>query len=169
MISDSEGNILGSETARNDLISAIDNDQSTVDVFLTDGMGSKGQISNMIGLDRKQIDGFTNNSYGNLTPKTIGYGMTFLHELTHTELGGGLRDPGNDQYGTRGQTVNHMNTIRRELDKNPINKYLNNGLNYGQRAQYHPVDNGPSTNPNIRKYYMRFIGRGNKVTFQIEN
>ena len=50
--------------------------------------------------------------------------MTFMHELHHTQVGGGLHDtPGNP-----GPVVIQMNTIRSEL--NTL------GGNYGQRLDY---------------------------------
>lgn len=50
--------------------------------------------------------------------------MTLIHELYHTQVGGGLSDnPGNP-----GPVVTQMNLIRSELNAN--------GGNYGQRLDY---------------------------------
>lgn len=60
---------------------------------------------------------------------TLGYGMTFLHELHHTDAAGHYTDCTTD-YGT-GSVVNGMNVIRRELNAK--------GFNYGQRMNYYSI------------------------------
>ncbi|MCD7932947.1 MAG: hypothetical protein LUH15_17230 [Tannerellaceae bacterium] len=115
-------NILsGSATARNLMINAIDHtDWVSVQPGRNSGVVSG---SNIIGLNASQIDGFINGSMG-IDNRSLGWGMTFMHELHHTQVGGGLPDA---PYNP-GPVVTNMNTIRAEL--NAI------GENYGQRVSY---------------------------------
>ena len=57
---------------------------------------------------------------------TLGFGMTFMHELLHTSIGNGYYDTTAD-FGT-GHVVDFMNQIRKELNEQ--------GFNYGQRMNY---------------------------------
>lgn len=67
---------------------------------------------------------------GNLDNRTLGWGMTFMHELHHTQVGGGLSDsPGNPD-----PVVTQMNIVRSELN--------NLGGNYGQRLNYNATPIG---------------------------
>jgi len=120
---DANGNVVqvGSTTARNLMINAIDN-SSTVTVSagvrsVTDGP------ANAIGLSYSQIDRFIQGTHG-LDNTTLGWGMTFMHEINHTNVGGGLPDA---PYNP-GPVVTIMNTIRSELNAQ--------GGNYGQRLEY---------------------------------
>lgn len=67
---------------------------------------------------------------GGLNPKTMGWGMQFLHELIHTPAGpsGGLDD---EEFGYEStvSTIDQMNGIRSEL-----------GPSYGQRRSYSGKD-----------------------------
>lgn len=79
--------------------------------------------SNDIWLSPNQINGFISGTT-NINNKTLGWGMTFMHELHHTQVSGGLADtPGNPR-----PVVTQMNIIRSEL--NAL------GDNYGQRMNY---------------------------------
>ncbi|MGH8542928.1 MAG: RHS repeat domain-containing protein, partial [Gammaproteobacteria bacterium] len=49
-----------------------------------------------------------------LDPRTLGWGMTFLHEARHTIVGGGLTDEWTEQ-DPRGATVNWVNQVRSEI------------------------------------------------------
>lgn len=82
---------------------------------------------NQINLNFEQISGFMNGVQGGLNPETLGYGMTFLHEFTHTPLGGNLSDVPHSP-GYPGPTSDKINTIRAELNKQ--------GGKYGQRMHY---------------------------------
>jgi len=118
--------IVGSATARNLMIGAINN-SSTVTVgagrrSLTDGP------ANNIGLSFSQIEDFIQGSYG-LDNRTMGWGMTFMHELKHTAVGGGLSDASG--WGNIGAVENQMNVIRSELNVP--------GGNYGQRLNYEAI------------------------------
>ena len=48
----------------------------------------------------------------NVDPKTMGMGMTFMHETLHSTVGGGLRDaPVGSGLGPTGAVVNRMNIV----------------------------------------------------------
>ena len=119
---DTNGNVVqvGSVMARTLMTGAIDHKD-----WVSVAPGKSGVVpgTNSIGLNFKQINGFINGTVG-MDNKTLGWGMTFMHELHHTQVGGGLHDtPGNP-----GPVVIQMNTIRSEL--NTL------GGNYGQRLDY---------------------------------
>ena len=130
---DKNGNEIesGSKSARKLLVNAID-DKYAVPVSYTN-KGSGTTKDEEIGLDPNQINGFIKGAIG-VDGNTLGFGMTFLHELHHTPLGGNHPDELFD-YGT-GPVVDRMNEIRSELNKQ--------GFNYGQRMSYSafPTDNG---------------------------
>ena len=65
----------------------------------------------------------------NLDKETLGWGMTFLHELYHTGPGGSLIDTA-ALYGTGG-VVDAMNVIRKELNAQ--------GKNFGRRLNYKSI------------------------------
>ncbi|MFT4070394.1 MAG: hypothetical protein QM654_00555 [Dysgonamonadaceae bacterium] len=121
---DAAGNVIqsGSATARNLLIAAMDHaDMITV----VPGARSAAKTgTNEIGLDFRQIEGFINGTV-NMDNRTLGWGMTLMHEIQHTNVGGRLSDA---PY-TPGPVVTTMNTIRSELNAQ--------GGNYGQRLDYY--------------------------------
>jgi len=126
---DANGNTVqvGSATARTFMIDAIDHPDWVYVVHA----GSSGVRpgSNEVRLSVSQINKFINGTT-NLDNRTLGWGMTLMHELHHTQVGGGLRDtPGNP-----GPVVTQMNIIRSEL--NAL------GGNYGQRLDYHATPAG---------------------------
>ena len=123
----------GSATARTHLISLIENAQ-TIGVFSQIGNGSFA-LGNSIVLDRTQINMFINGSDG-VDNRTLGYGMTFLHESFHTDVGGGLMD----NINTQGPVVERMNIIRQEL-----------GPYWGQRMSYMAF-------PSHGQFYIPFNG-----------
>jgi hypothetical protein len=129
---DANGNTVqvGSSTARNFMTGAIDHpDMVNVSPGARSGVPSG---TNTIGLNFKQIDGFVNGTTG-MDNRTLGWGMTVMHELHHTQVGGGLADsPGNP-----GPVVTQMNIIRSELNTQ--------GGNYGQRLDYYGTPIGGST------------------------
>ncbi|MDY0014865.1 MAG: hypothetical protein RBS13_01500, partial [Bacteroidales bacterium] len=131
-----------SKTARNLLMNAIDDKSKKIEVFYMPGKGSKGG-GLQIQYDDKQIQGFIDGVRGGLNPETMGFGMTFLHELDHTDLGiTKSRDGENRIFGEIGSTVKLMNTIRAEL-----------GADYGERLSHASSDN-PMDNYN----YIPFDG-----------
>jgi len=126
---DSNGNTVqvGSATARDLMTNAIDHQD-----WITVAAGTTSHVpqgTNTIGLNFKQIENFIIGTVG-MDNRTLGWGMTLMHEINHTKVGGGLRDtPGNP-----GPTVTKMNTIRSEL--NAL------GGNYGQRLDYYGTQIG---------------------------
>lgn len=120
---DSNGNSVqsGSVTARDFLIKAINHrDMVTVVNAANSGVPPN---TNELRLSIRQIEGFIKGTVG-MDNRTLGWGMTSMHELHHTQVGGGLRDtPGNP-----GPVVTQMNIIRSELNAK--------GGNYGQRLDY---------------------------------
>ena len=151
MVKESDGGQKqGSETARNDLIGAID-DTRVLNVSLqTYNLGSKaGGL--VMGIDPEQINTQIESVSDNLNSKTLGYGMTFLHELQHTDLGGNLSDT--KKEFAKGPTVERVNTIREELDNNPNST---NQKQYGIRKAY-MADEVSRTS--VNKNYERIIGK----------
>ncbi len=116
-----KGNLLGSQSARGLLIGAI-NAKKTVSVSTITHRGSVAGGS-QIGLNPNQILSFVKGVQGGLNPLTMGMGMSFLHELMHTAIGGNLNDPAS--FGMTGPVVNRINTIRSQL-----------GVSFGQRMSY---------------------------------
>ncbi len=124
---DADGNAIGSAYARN-LMMFMMNQTGIVDITMETNMGSGVRRSspNTINLNPNQINSFINGSVG-VDSRTLGWGMTLMHETFHTTLGGGLRDTPNliHPYGT---VVANMNHIRSDLNAQ--------GGNYGQRLSY---------------------------------
>lgn len=114
-----------SETARGDLMDAIDH-KETVSVKSGDRGSLTVDGTNQIELDRSEILAGINQTTGGLDKTTMGYALIFMHELYHTEVGGDLKDPVRNLRAVRtGATVDRVNTIREEL-----------GFFYGQRTNY---------------------------------
>ena len=114
-----------SSIARNFLMAMIDNKKSVITLLMSvdDECGTDTK-TDKVTLGIGQIENFINGVNGLLEKETMGYGMTFLHELKHTKLGGGLYD-NITLTDKKGDVVKFMNTIRAEL-----------GVNYGQRMVY---------------------------------
>ena len=121
---DQNGESLGSATARNHLMTLIDSDEL---IEIDGGKRSTTNNDNRIGINVRQILSFINGSR-NLDSRTLGFGMTFLHESFHTKVGGNLKD---DPMGT-GDVVDRMNVIRNELNQQ--------GHNFGQRVRYRSIE-----------------------------
>ncbi len=116
--------------ARNFLKEAIDN-KNTVTVGLTQDKSSYAFPNGFsASLNIGQILSFVNGVSGGLNPKTMGFGMTLLHELDHTIIGSGDLDGGN-LFGHTGPVVDRMNKIRRQM-----------GSDWGQRMSYGPKQLG---------------------------
>ncbi len=129
---DTNGKEIGSKTARKALVNAISNTM-TVEVFATTRMNSQGG-GLQINLNSNQINAFINGTSANLDSRTEGYGMTFFHELSHTDIGGKLSDASpitfsggvtGIPFGASSSSVRNENAIRQEL-----------GPNFGQRTSY---------------------------------
>ena len=129
---DADGNAIGSSIARNDLANALDQ-LTIVDV----GVSNKGSKAggNTILIDAGQINNFINGTTFDLDDRTLGFGMTFLHEINHTNIGGGLKDD-RSSFGMTGPVVDRMNSIRNEL-----------GSSFGQRTSYMGVTFSPTEKP----------------------
>ncbi len=119
----------GSQEAASFLNFALGN-STIVNVVGTNVIGSQGG-GQLVRLNQNQIEGFINGTPADLNSATMGYGMVFLHELTHSNLGQfyynsptPLVDPSPGSGGT-GFVVDFMNRIRSEL-----------GQDYGQRLSY---------------------------------
>ncbi len=130
----------GSSTARNDLIGAIEDDR--VFKVKIGGKTSGGNINtNSFRLGSSDISRLMGEaSRIGLNPLTVGYGLTFFHELDH------FRNPhldpshpASDYRATfgdlasleKGPTVEHINNIRAELDAIGLE-----GGSFGQRKSY---------------------------------
>lgn len=105
-----------------------------------------------------QIENFILGTPSELDSRTMGYGMVFLHELTHTVLGGNMKDPDSKDSYLPGETIEFMNRIREELDK------ANNGVQhktYGKRLSHlGTIENGivylPFQDHNNNKYHITY-------------
>ena len=115
----------GSKTARNILIKMIDN-KTEIEV----SYHAKRTVTSgtQIGLSFEQISNMVKGAVG-VDGNTLGFGMTFLHELHHTTIGGDYHDS-TELFGT-GPVVDNMNIIRNELNKQ--------GFNYGERLNYKAI------------------------------
>jgi len=112
---DKNGNPIGSQDARNLITGAVGN-SNTVSVFQVFNKGSQGLPNNTLGLNPNQINSFISGASSGLNSTTLGWGMTFMHELSHTPVGGGLHDPkAGSPIGATGAVVNNMNTILSQL------------------------------------------------------
>ena len=121
---DANGKPIGSQTAREMVIQLIDN-KDIVNISRSGKGSAVPPNSNQIKLDFDQIERYMNGVQGGLNPETMGYGMVFLHEFSHTLIGGNM----SDTPGTPGPVVEKINAIRAELNEQ--------GGNYGQRMNYY--------------------------------
>ena len=157
----------GSEDARSQLKGMIDDPNVALVGLSPDNRGSGvPQGSNIIYMDPVQIESHIENVSEGLNSRTMGYGMTFLHESYHTAMGGGLRDTENEYE--QGPVVKKMNVIRNQLDDNLWNRTRGKGTQYGER-KYYMANDGRSSRSNgvkIIKATMHFRildKKGNKI------
>ena len=108
---DNDGNIsqVGSASARDLMMGAIDHPDMISVEWGT--RSSTDSDKNRIGLKIDQINGFIEGSVG-IDNRTMGFGMTLMHEIQHTQVGGGL----SDEPMNPGPVVTRMNKIRKELN-----------------------------------------------------
>lgn len=124
---DSEGNQIGSKEARNLVTSAIGN-ATIAYAKITTGRSSAPTGGSLINLSPSQIESFISGAT-NVDSRTLGWGMTLMHESLHSVLGGGLKDsPLAAGFGPIGDVETKMNIIRTELNVQ--------GGNYGKRLSY---------------------------------
>ncbi|MDB9837145.1 hypothetical protein OAC51_09650, partial [Flavobacteriaceae bacterium] len=123
---DENGNSIdsGSESARNDLTAAISNESTGYGRIDDRSSAPRGGL--LIKISPNQIESFMNGAR-NLNSETLGYGMTFLHEMHHSALGLGVGDD-RSRLGSTGGVVDRLNVIRSEL-----------GSDYGQRTSYRAI------------------------------
>ncbi len=120
---DKDGNAIGSATARDLFTSAVGKEE-TANVSIGGNKSGNQPGTLDINISARQVDAFIAGA-NNVDSRTMGYGMTLLHETMHTSIGGSLTDAGN---GGIGQVEGVMNKIRGELNQN--------GMNFGQRLSY---------------------------------
>ena len=121
---DANGNQLGSTKARDIMTGAINHvDMITISGSRTTGVPTG---SNSIGINIGQMESQINGAVG-VDNRTLGWGMTLMHEIQHTQVGGGLRDSPYGR-GNPGPVASNINIVRTELNAQ--------GGNYGQRMSY---------------------------------
>lgn len=116
-----KGKEIGSSKARSILSKSIDSTESVMVMHYAKSVADSE--NNIIGLSGEQINLFIEGA-NNIDSRTLGWGMTFLHELTHTNLGGNYKDIGNNERNT----IDLMNSIRCEIN--------DLGYNFGVRMQH---------------------------------
>ena len=117
----------GSNTARFAISKALDH-SDMITIVYGSRSGVDPQNNNTIRLGIRQIEGFVKGTVG-MDSRTLGWGMTLMHELYHTKVGGNLKD--NYGSGYLGDVVTQMNAIRSELNAQ--------GGIYGQRLSYESI------------------------------
>jgi len=145
-----------SETARNDLLSAISDSRFVYTRTIDESRSTDGSHfddeSSTIFLNLGDINYSEKNSV-NVSSLTMGMGMTFLHELNHTPI---VPNQTQDDYHLGlGRTVFHMNQIRRELGVNRFGQRTSYGHTEDNRGLFIPFDH----NDGIRKVYRRTLGQ----------
>lgn len=147
---DSNGNAVGSFAARETLKKSID-DISTATFSLVTSSGSEGQGLNFR-LDINEVHQFINGASPMLNNKTMGFGMIFLHEILHTDVGiGVLHGSEVNIFGQTGTVVDYMNNIRSQL-----------GSDYGIRTSY------LGWSENARTYIPFDVRSGNILSNRIQ-
>ncbi|MDO6812238.1 DUF6443 domain-containing protein [Tenacibaculum soleae] len=128
----------GSETAKKDLISAIDNKKKGYGRIQTRSKAGRG--GSLINIGPKQVEDFINGTK-NMNKTSLGFGMTFLHEMQHSAFGLGVGDD-KSAFGRTGKVVDRMNTIRKELGSSYGQRTSYMGMNLGGSKTYIPFDKG---------------------------
>ena len=119
-----------SAIAREQIIKLINGGNISI-TFSMEKNSATPHDGNWINLGFSQITSFIKNS-NNVDSRTLGWGMTFLHESFHTSAGGAFQDL-SIPFQT-GDVVDRMNAIRQEL--NTV------GLNMGNRESYPSISIG---------------------------
>ncbi len=106
----------GSETAREIVLNGINNKET---ISVCSNLWSMGFDNNIL-LGSDQIQQLKNGTSSDLNPKTLGSGMALIEETLHSDLGGGMKHPGNQKGEDK--VLDITNIVRKEL-----------GSNWGQR------------------------------------
>jgi RHS repeat-associated protein len=120
---DGKGNSVGSEEARGLITGALSSPDQAYATLTTSASSVPAPNSPLIRLNPNEIKGNIAGSVG-VDSRTRGFGMVFMHELMHSNVGGGMTDP-QKMFGSMGPIINRENLIRQQL-----------GSNYGQRLSY---------------------------------
>ena len=129
---DKDGNAIGSAKARDLLTGAISTTKQAFATITSGRSSVPGAGSPLIRLNPDQIDTFIKGASGGLDSRTLGYGMTFMHEMLHSNVGLGASDD-KSRFGATGPVVDKMNIIRSQL-----------GPSFGQRKSYMGLQVGNS-------------------------
>ncbi|NII29578.1 RHS repeat-associated core domain-containing protein [Pseudoflavitalea sp. X16] len=118
-----------SATARKFMKDAVD-DEKTVKVFDVPGSGNRtdAKTRTKIEFDEIAVGVWERGASPGLNPETVGAGMTLIHELRHTVIGGMHDDPSEPLSFDLGSNEELVNQIRKEM-----------GPDWGQRTAYGPV------------------------------
>lgn len=129
---DADGNEIGSSEARGLVRGALDNSKTVKLEFgeIKQGSGVSFETDDgqqYIALDPSKIQGMIDGSSKGLNNTTLGFAMTLMHEIDHTDIGVSKTGHGAEitTFGLTGTVVDRMNTIRTQL-----------GASYGQRMSY---------------------------------
>lgn len=153
---DNEGNELGSQAARDQLIAAIrDGNKYTVVMGF---QGSSNAINGIITLDVNQIDELITNTSDGLNSTTMGYALSFFHELAHEKspdapagaYSTGYTDKMIYKTDPAGDVEYFINNIRRQL-----------GEDYGIRLRHEAIISGTTG-------YIIFGDQNGTTTFPSE-
>jgi len=159
---DANGNVTqnGSASARADLMGVIDAN-GTINVGIDANRSTTDASANRITLGESQIDGFIAGTPAELNSGTMGYGMVLMHEINHTNIGGGTPDGvARNDLSSTGPVVDRVNVYRNELDNNPSNA---GASPYGQRRHYNGAPNSSGTGASVRFRYQTTNRRGRTV------
>jgi len=146
---DKNGNTVnvGSQEGRDLMKDAIDN-KTTAYARISSSRSYAPLGGALINLNESQINAFINGA-NNVDPRTLGWGMTFMHETSHSIVGGSLCDD-LPQGTTTGQVEDRLNIVRSQLNQQ--------GGNYGERVVY----KGTSFSPTKSPAYLPFDNNANK-------
>jgi RHS repeat-associated protein len=139
---DADGNTTqnGSAEARKMMKHAVSTtNQAYARITTTSNSGVRPTGGSLINLNPNQINSFV-SGVNNVNSKTMGWGMTFMHESQHSNVAeGGAVSHGREKttFGRTGTVVDRMNTVRSELNAQ--------GGNYGIRTSYRGLYFNPTT------------------------
>ena len=127
-----DGKQTGSKKARDFMIGVMDNDGTITVDWGENNIFSGNNV--WLNFDEicAQIDGISHD----LNKMTSGYGMTLIHEMAHTTIGGDKTDVGED--GSMGTDIAFTNVIRKQLGKQ-----FGNSFGQEQRHSYYLLESDP--------------------------